>query len=205
MELRNSSSAIRNGRIISAAAALFFVGATVGRTGAAFTASQLVDSSVASGRVELDAGGVQRLTFGGADLTAIGPGTNLSQTITVTNASTVAVPNRITDIVLWADTSSAPADVGGLAAALQVTITRSIGGGSAATLYSGSLAGLSSYSSYATPIGAIWTSENGGSTTGSVATRATYTFTFSLPSSSSSGANSTAGISFVFEARNRTS
>ena len=185
-------------------AATFLVGATAGRTSAAFTAAVPIQGSVVSGVVTLDAGGVQRLTFGGADLAAIGPGSSFTQTVTVTNTSTVTNPSPMTDVALWADFTGAPADTGGLGAVLQVTITRSIGGGTASTLYSGSFAGLSSFASFATPIGATWGSRNGGSTTGSSATIATYTFTISLPAGSSSGSGSSVGVSFVFEARNRT-
>ena len=160
---------------------------------------------MSSGTVALDAGGVERLTFGGADLTAIGPGASFSQTITILNSSTVSTPSTITDIALWADTTDAPVDLGGLGAVLQVTITRSIGGGAVTTLYSGSLDGLSVHSDYSVPIGALWVSHNGGAATGGSATSATYTFLFALPANSSSGAGSSVGISFVFEARNRTS
>ena len=110
----------------------------------------------------------------------------------------------MTDIALWADFTGAPVDVGGLGSVLQITVTRSIGGGAASTLYAGSFSGLSSYGSFAAPIGATWGSRNGGSTSGTSATTATYTFTISLPANSSSGAGSTVGVSFVFEARNRT-
>lgn len=202
---RFSGSRIRGlGRIFGATAVIFFVGATVGRTGAAFTATAPVEGSVSSGRVELDTGGVERLTFGGADLTAIGPGASFSQSVTVANTSTVTVPSAVTEIALWADGSAAPADLGGLADVLQVSITQSIGGGATATLYSGSLAELSGFDGFSTSIGSLWLSTNGGAVTGVAATRAVYTFTFSLPADSSSGAGSTAGISFVFEARNRT-
>ena len=136
-----------------------FVGATAERTSAAFTATQPVVGILSSGTVALDTGGVHRLTFGGADLTAIGPGANFSQTITVVNASTVTVPSPMTDIALWLDNASAPADPGDLGAVLQVTITRSIGGGAAATLYAGSLAGLVDRTGFASPIGALWSSE----------------------------------------------
>ena len=72
------------------------------------------------------------------------------------------------------------------------------------TLYTGSFSGLSSFAGFATPIGGTWGSRNGGSTTGTSATSATYTFAISLPAGSSSGSGSSVGVSFVFEARNRT-
>lgn len=73
---------------------------TVSSTSAAFTATQPVDALLESGRVELSAGDVSSLTFGGADLSAIGPGTTLTQSVTVTNASTVTLPTAYTEIAL---------------------------------------------------------------------------------------------------------
>ncbi len=203
-EGRGAKRFSRVARGIGLIAATFLIGASAGRTSAAFTAAAPIQGSLSSGVVALDAGGVQRLTFGGADLAAIGPGSSFTQTLTVTNTSTVTTPSPMTDIALWADFTGAPADSGGLGAVLQVTVTRSIGGGAASTLYTGSFSGLISYASFAAPIGATWGSRNGGSATGTSATSATYTFTFSLPANSSSGSGSSVGVSFVFEARNRT-
>ena len=124
---------------------------------------------------------IQQLTFGGATLTNIGPGATFTQTVTVLNESTVATPSSLTDIALWSDltgTSLAPSDLG---AAMQVTITRSIGGGVSERLYEGSVNGLSAYGSFASPVGSPWISQNGGAPTGETATSATYTFTFTLP------------------------
>jgi hypothetical protein len=152
----------------------------------------------------LSTGGVQQLTFGGATLTNIGPGATFTQTVTVLNESTVTTPSSLTDIVVWSDitgTSTAPS---GLGAALQVTITRSIGGGSAETLYSGALNGLSAYGSFATPIGTAWSSQNGGALTGVTAKSAAYTFNFTLPASATTGADSSVAATFTFEARNKT-
>lgn len=53
------------------------IGATVGRTSAAFTATAPVTGGATSGVVSLSTGGVQQLTFGGATLTNIGPGATL--------------------------------------------------------------------------------------------------------------------------------
>ncbi|MBU6256568.1 MAG: hypothetical protein KGN04_03985 [Chloroflexi bacterium] len=180
------------------------IGATVGRTSAAFTATAPVTGGATSGVVSLSTGGVQQLTFGGATLTNIGPGATFTQTVRVLNESTVTTPSVLTEIALWSDiagTSSAPS---GLGAALQVTITRSIGGGSAETLYSGALNGLSAYGSFASPIGAVWSSQNGGAVTGVTATSAAYTFTFTLPASATTGADSSVAATFTFEARNKT-
>ncbi|RLT26262.1 MAG: hypothetical protein DWI49_04325 [Chloroflexi bacterium] len=178
---------------------------TVSSTSAAFTATQPVDALLESGRVELSAGDVSSLTFGGADLSAIGPGTTLTQSVTVTNASTVTFPTAYTEIALWADTTGAPIDSAGLGAALTVQVVRTVGGGTPETIYSGSFSGLASATSFAAPIGSLWRSRNAGSLTGLNATRAVYTFTISLPASATSGANSSTGIKLVFEARNVTS
>ena len=180
------------------------VGATVGRTSAAFTATAPVTGGATSGVVALSTGGVQQLTFGGATLTNIGPGATFTQTITVLNQSTVTTPSSLTDIALWSDITGTSTAASGLGAALQVTITRSIGGEGAETLYSGALNGLSAYSSFATPIGAAWSSRNGGSATGASAKSATYTFTFTLPASATTGADSSVAATFTFEARNKT-
>jgi len=180
------------------------VGATVGRTSAAFTATAPVTGGATSGVVALSTGGVQQLTFGGATLTNIGPGATFTQTITVLNQSTVTTPSSLTDIALWSDITGTSTAASGLGAALQVTITRSIGGEGAETLYSGALNGLSAYSSFVTPIGAAWSSRNGGSTTGASAKSATYTFTFTLPASATTGADSSVAATFTFEARNKT-
>jgi len=180
------------------------IGATVGRTSAAFTATAPVTGGVTSGVVSLSTGGVQQLTFGGATLTNIGPGATFTQTVTVLNESTVTTPSSLTDIAIWSDitgTSTAPS---GLGAALQVTITRSVGGGSTEMLYSGALNGLSAYGSFATPIGATWSSQNGGAVTGTTAKSAAYTFTFTLPVSATTGADSSVAATFTFEARNKT-
>jgi len=180
------------------------VGATVGRTSAAFTATAPVTGGATSGVVSLSTGGVQQLTFGGATLTNIGPGATFTQTVTVLNQSTVTTPSSLTDITLWSDITGTSTAASGLGAALQVTITRSIGGESAETLYIGALNGLSSYSSFTTPIGAVWSSRNGGATTGVAAKSATYTFTFTLPASATTGADSSVAATFTFEARNKT-
>jgi hypothetical protein len=180
------------------------IGATIGRTSAAFTATAPVTGGATSGVVSLSTGGVQQLTFGGATLTNIGPGATFTQTVTVLNESTVTTPSSLTEIAVWSDitgTSTAPS---GLGAALQVTITRSIGGGSAETLYSGALNGLSAYGSFATPIGVAWSSQNGGAVTGVTAKSATYTFTFTLPASATTGADSSVAVTLTFEARNKT-
>jgi hypothetical protein len=177
---------------------------TVSSTSAAFTATQPVNALLESGRVVLSSGDVSSLTFGGADLSAIGPGTTLTQSVTVTNASTVTFPTAYTEIALWADATGAPIDSAGLGAALTVQVVRAVGGGTPETIYSGSFAGLTSATSFAAPIGALWRSRNAGSLTGLNATRAVYTFTISLPSSATSGASSSAGIKLVFEARNVT-
>ncbi len=179
-------------------------GATVGRTSAAFTATAPVTGGATSGVVLLSTGGVQQLTFGGATLTNIGPGATFTQTITVLNESTVTTPSSLTEIAVWSDitgTSTAPS---GLGASLQVTITRSIGGGGAETLYTGALNGLSAYGSFAAPIGAAWSSQNGGAVTGATAKSAAYTFTFTLPASATTGADSSVAATFTFEARNKT-
>ena len=192
-------------RVAGGVSALLFVLAlTVSSTSAAFTASAPVISQLASGSVDLSAGGVTRLTFGGADLAAIGPGTSLTQTVTVTNSSTVTLPTDYTEVALWADASGSPLDTGGLGQQLQVVVTRSIGGGLSQTLYSGTFDGLTSFNAFSRPIGTVWRSKNAGLTTGSEATRATYTFALSLPSSATSGANSQVGLILVVEARNVT-
>lgn len=185
-------------------ASALVIGATVGRTSAAFTATAPVTGGATSGVVSLSTGGVQQLTFGGATLTNIGPGATFTQTVTVLNESTVTTPSSLTDVAVWSDitgTSTAPS---GLGAALQVIITRSIGGESAETIYSGALNGLSSYDSFATPIGAAWSSQNGGAVTGATAKSAAYTFTFTLPASATTGAASSVAVTFTFEARNKT-
>ena len=190
-------------RVVAVVGALV-IGATVGRTSAAFTATAPVTGGATSGIVSLSTSGVQQLTFGGATLTNIGPGATFTQTVTVLNESTVTTPSRLTDIAIWSDitgTSTAPS---GLGAALQVTITRSIGGGSTETLYSGSLNGLAAYGSFAVPIGAVWSSQNGGAVTGAAAKSAAYTFTFTLPASATTGADSSVAVAFTFEARNKT-
>ena len=177
---------------------------TVSSTSAAFTATQPVNALLESGRVVLSSGDVSSLTFGGADLSAIGPGTTLTQSVTVTNASTVTYPTAYTEIALWADATGAPIDSAGLGAALTVQVVRTVGGGTPETIYSGSFAGLTSATSFTAPIGSLWRSRNAGSLTGLNATRAVYTFTISLPASATSGANSSTGIKLVFEARNVT-
>ena len=180
------------------------VGATVGRTSAAFTATAPVTGGATSGVVALSTGGVQQLTFGGATLTNIGPGATFTQTVTVLNQSTVTTPSSLTDIALWSDITGTSTAASGLGAALQVTITRSIGGESSETLYSGALTGLAAYSSFSSPIGAAWSSRNGGATTGVSAKSAAYTFTFTLPASATTGADSSVTATFTFEARNKT-
>lgn len=180
------------------------IGATVGRTSAAFTATAPVTGGATSGVVALSTGGVQQLTFGGATLTNIGPGATFTQTITVLNESTVTTPSNLTEIAVWSDITGTSPAPSGLGAALQVTITRSIGGGSAETLYSGALNGLSAYGSFTSPIGAVWSSQNGGAVTGVSAKSAAYTFTFTLPASATTGADSSVAATFIFEARNKT-
>jgi hypothetical protein len=152
----------------------------------------------------LSTGGVQQLTFGGATLTNIGPGATFTQTVTVLNESTVTTPSSLTEIAVWSDIAGTSTAASGLGAALQVTITRSIGGGSAETLYSGALNGLSAYDSFAAPIGAAWSSQNGGALTGVTAKSAAYTFNFTLPASATTGADSSVAVAFTFEARNKT-
>ena len=196
---------LRHWRLMGAACgAVLALVVTVSSTSAAFTATQPVDALLESGRVELSAGDVSSLTFGGADLSAIGPGTTLTQSVTVTNSSTVTFPTSYTEIALWADASGAPIDSEGLGAALTVQVVRTVGGGTSETIYSGSFAGLASASSFDLPIGSLWRSRNAGSLSGINATRAVYTFTISLPASATGGANSSAGITLVFEARNVT-
>ncbi len=196
---------LRAWRVAGAMSAAFtLLVMTVSSTSAAFTATQPIISELASGSVALSSGGVSRLTFGGADLAAIGPGTSITQTVTVTNSSTVTLPSPYTEIALWSDSSNSPLDVEGLGRQLQVTITRVIGGGAAQTIYSGTFDGLLALNSFSNKIGSTWRSLNGSSITGAEATRATYTFTVSLPASATSGANSEVGITLVFEARNVT-
>jgi hypothetical protein len=199
----NSSTSRAAVRAAMVAAALV-IGATVGRTSAAFTATAPVTGEATSGIVSLSTGGVQQLTFGGATLTNIGPGATFTQTITVLNDSTVTTPSNLTDIALWSDITGTSLDASGLGAALQVAITRSVGGGSVETLYTGTLNGLSAFSSFASPIGQAWSSENGGALTGATAKSAAYTFTFTLPSSATTGADSSVAVTFTFEARNKT-
>ena len=196
---------LRHWRLAGAACgAVLALVVTVSSTSAAFTATQPVNALLESGRVVLTSGDVSSLTFGGADLSAIGPGTTLTQSVTVTNASTVTFPTAYTEIALWADPTGAPIDSAGLGAALTVQVTRAIGGGTPEIIYSGSFVGLTSAPSFTAPIGSLWRSRNAGSLTGLNATRAIYTFTISLPASATSGANSSAGIKLVFEARNVT-
>lgn len=199
----NSSTSRAAVRAAMIAAALV-IGATVGRTSAAFTATAPVTGEATSGIVSLSTGGVQQLTFGGATLTNIGPGATFTQTITVLNDSTVTTPSNLTDIALWSDITGTSLDASGLGAALQVAITRSVGGGSVETLYTGTLNGLSAFSSFASPIGQAWSSENGGALTGATAKSAAYTFTFTLPASATTGADSSVAVTFTFEARNKT-
>lgn len=180
------------------------VGATVGRTSAAFTATAPVTGGATSGVVALSTGGVQQLTFGGATLTNIGPGATFTQTVTVLNQSTVTTPSSLTDIALWSDITGTSTAATALGPVLQVSITRSIGGENSEVLYSGALTGLASYGSFATPIGTVWSSRNGGATTGVSAKSATYTFTFTLPASATTGADSSVTAVFTFEARNKT-
>lgn len=190
-------------RAIAVAGALV-IGATVGRTSAAFTATAPVTGGATSGVVALSTGGVQQLTFGGATLTNIGPGATFTQTVTVLNQSTVTTPSNLTDIALWSDITGTSTAASGLGAALQVSITRSIGGESSETLYSGALTGLAAYGSFSTPIGTAWSSRNGGAATGALAKSSTYTFTFTLPASATTGADSSVTATFTFEARNKT-
>lgn len=120
------------------------------------------------------------------------------------NESTVTTPSNLTEIAVWSDITGTSPAPSGLGAAMQVTITRSIGGGSTETLYSGALNGLSAYGSFASPIGAVWSSQNGGAVTGVSAKSAAYTFTFTLPASATTGADSSVAATFTFEARNKT-
>ncbi len=203
--MQSGNDGLRRWRIAGAAfGALTAIVLTVSSTSAAFTATQPIDALLESGRVELSAGDVSSLTFGGADLSAIGPGTTLTQSVTVNNASTVTLPTAYTEIALWADASGTSLDSAGLGGALEVQITRSIGGRAAETIYSGNFAGLASAASFTSPIGTLWRSQNSGSLTGINATRAIYTFTISLPASATEGAESSAGITLIFEARNVT-
>jgi hypothetical protein len=203
--MKSNEDGLRRWRIAGGATAIALAAAaTLGTTSAAFTATTPVTGLIESGRVELSAGGISSLTFGGADLAAIGPGTALTESITVTNSSTVTLPTEFTEIALWADTSSAPSDPGGLGVALNVQITRSIGGGPTETIYSGSFAGLSARDSFSNSIGAAWRSRNGGDLMGSDASEAVYSISLSLPASATEGADSQAGVSLVFEARNAT-
>lgn len=179
-------------------------GATVGRTSAAFTATAPVTGGATSGVVALDTGGVEQLTFNGTSLSAIGPGASFAQSVTVLNESTVTTPSTYTDIALWADitgTSTLPADLG---ASLLVTITRSIGGGTALELYSGTVVGLAQFGTFTSSLGDRWGSRNAGGATGTEAVSAIYTFSFSLPASATAGADSSIAVAFTFEARNRT-
>ena len=203
--MQSGKDGLKRWRIAGAAfGALTAIVLTVSSTSAAFTATQPIDALLESGRVELSAGDVSSLTFGGADLSAIGPGTTLTQSVTVNNASTVTLPTAYTEIALWADASGTSLDSAGLGGALEVQITRSVGGRAAETIYSGNFAGLASAASFTSPIGTLWRSQNSGSLTGINATRAIYTFTISLPASATEGAESSAGITLIFEARNVT-
>lgn len=204
MQSQGVHMASRHAARAAIVAGALVVGATVGRTSAAFTATAPVTGGVASGVVSLSTGGVQQLTFGGATLTNIGPGATFTQTITVLNESTVTTPSNLTEIAVWSDITGTSTASSGLGAALQVTVTRSIGGGGAETLYSGALNGLSAYGSFASPIGAVWSSQNGGPVTGVMAKSAAYTFTFTLPASATTGADSSVAATFTFEARNKT-
>jgi hypothetical protein len=204
--MQQERSAQRPRRVVWAAAiaGTLIAGATVGRTSAAFTATAPVTGDVTSGVVALSTGGVEQFTFNGASLTGIGPGASLSQSVTVLNQSTVTTPSPYTDIALWADitgTSTLPSDLG---ASLLVSITRSIGGGAAETLYSGTVVGLAQFGTFASPLGDRWGSRNAGGVSGAEAASATYTFSFSLPASATAGADSSIAVSFTFEARNRT-
>lgn len=115
--MKSNEDGMRRWRIAGGVtAAVLAAVVTLGTTSAAFTATQPVAGLIESGRVELSAGGISSLTFGGADLAAIGPGTTLTESISVSNESTVTLPTEITEIALWADTSGAPADTGGSAA-----------------------------------------------------------------------------------------
>ena len=203
--MNGSNDGLRRWRIaggITAAVVTALI--TLGTTSAAFTATEQVTSEIESGRVELSAGGKSSLTFGGADLAAIGPGTTLTESITVTNISTVTLPTEFTEIRLWADASAAPSDTGGLGDALNVTITRSVGGNPSEMIYEGSFANLSTRDSFSNAIGSTWRSRNGGSLIGSDAREAVYTVSISLPTSATEGASSQVGISLIFEARNAT-
>lgn len=179
--MKSNEDGMRRWRIAGGATAVVLAAvATLGTTSAAFTATQPVAGLIESGRVKLSAGGISSLTFGGADLAAIGPGTTLTESIVVSNESTVTLPTEITEIALWADTSGAPADTGGLGGALIVQITRSIGGGSSETIYTGSFDGLAASDSFSNAIGSVWRSRNGGDLIGPDAREATYTVTLSL-------------------------
>ncbi|RLT56389.1 MAG: hypothetical protein DWI70_04145 [Chloroflexi bacterium] len=203
--MKSNEDGMRRWRIAGGVTAVVLAAVvTLGTTSAAFTATQPVAGLIESGRVELSAGGISSLTFGGADLAAIGPGTTLTESISVSNESTVTLPTEITEIALWADTSGAPADTGGLGSALVVQITRSIGGGPSETIYTGSFDGLTTNDSFSNAIGSVWRSRNGGDLIGSDAREAIYTISLSLPASATEGASSQAGVSLVFEARNAT-
>ena len=203
--MKSNQDGLRHWRIAGGVTAVVVAAvATLGTTSAAFTATQPVAGLIESGRVELSAGGISSLTFGGADVDAIGPGTTLTESISVSNESTVTLPTEITEIALWADTSDAPADTGGLGSALLVQITRTIGDRPSETIYTGSLDGLSVKDSFSNAIGSKWRSRNGGDLIGSDSREAVYTVSLSLPASATEGASSQAGVSLVFEARNAT-
>ena len=191
-------------RASAVAACLGIGGLSVGYANASFTDVAQVSASTTAGVVDVDAGGVQRLTFGGATLSSIGPGASFTQSVTVTNRSTVTVPTASTDIVMWADLATTPTGVDQLSNVLQVRITRAIGGGAATVLYDGSVAGLSTKSSFASSLGAAWRSTNGSSATGMTATNAIYTVTLSLPADATTGAGSSVDLVLVLEARNVT-
>ena len=118
--------------------------------------------------------------------------------------STVTVPTASTDIALWADLTTTPTGADQLAGVLQVRITRSIGGGAAAVLYDGSVAGLAGKNSFAASLGSAWRSANGSSATGATATSAVYTVTLTLPADATTGAGSAVDVVLVLEARNVT-
>lgn len=201
--MKDNEANLRPWRLAGGLTALALAGiATISSTSAAFTATEVVSGALSSGRVEISAGGKTSLAFNGANISAIGPGSVLTESITVTNSSTVTLPTAFTDIAVYADSSAAPSDPGGLGGVLLVEITRSIGGGTAETIYSGSFDGLAAGGSFESPLGSLWRSRNGGALDGADARVAVYTIAISLPEDATEGAASQVGTSLVFEARN---
>jgi len=99
-------------------------GEGVDRSGAAFTDTASGTASVESGRVDITPDSVTNVSFGGR----IGPGATTTQTITVTNASNVAVPAAcvIVDVLPVRSTSPNPFSAA-LGSVLDVTVERKAG------------------------------------------------------------------------------